>query len=114
VKKFLPYMGAAIGTLAMTWSVQAKAQDMFKDVPSDHWAYAAVSDLQQKKILVGYPNGYFQGKRVLTRYEFAVALKRALDAIGPGIKGEKGDTGATGATGPQVIREKPAPPDLPA
>ena len=100
MKKFLPYMGAAIATLAMTWSVQAKAQDMFKDVPADHWAYAAVSDLQQKKILVGYPNGYFQGKRVLTRYEFAVALKRALDAIGPGIKGEKGDTGATGATGP--------------
>ncbi len=100
MKKFLPYMGAAIGTLAMTWSVQAKAQDMFKDVPSDHWAYAAVSDLQQKKILVGYPNGYFQGKRVLTRYEFAVALKRALDAIGNGKQGEKGDTGAQGPAGP--------------
>jgi hypothetical protein len=100
VKKFLPYMGAAIATLAMTWSVQASAQDMFKDVPSDHWAYAAISDLQQKKILLGYPNGYFQGKRVLTRYEFAVALKRALDAIGPGVKGDKGDPGAPGATGP--------------
>jgi hypothetical protein len=99
VKKFLPYMGAAIATLAMTWSVQASAQDMFKDVPSDHWAYAAISDLQQKKILLGYPNGYFQGKRVLTRYEFAVALKRALDAIGPGVKGDKGDKGDTGATG---------------
>jgi len=101
VKKFLPYMGAAIATLAMTWTVQAKAQDMFKDVPSDHWAYAAVSDLQQKKILVGYPNGYFQGKRVLTRYEFAIALQRALANIGTGTKGEKGDTGAPGATGPQ-------------
>jgi len=100
VKKFLPYMGAAIATLAMTWTVQAKAQDMFKDVPSDHWAYAAVSDLQQKKILVGYPNGYFQGKRVLTRYEFAVALKRALDAIGPGGVGPAGPKGDTGATGP--------------
>jgi hypothetical protein len=83
----------------MTWSVQAGAQDMFKDVPSDHWAYAAVSDLQQKKILVGYPNGYFQGKRVLTRYEFAVALKRALDAIGPGGKGADGAPGAPGAPG---------------
>ena len=48
MKKFLPYMGAAIATLAMTWSVKASAQDMFKDVPNDHWAYAAVSDLQQK------------------------------------------------------------------
>jgi len=109
VKKFLPYMGAAIATLAMTWSVQAKAQEMFKDVPSDHWAYAAISDLQQKKILLGYPNGYFQGKRVLTRYEFAVALKRALDAIGPGTKGDKGDTGATGATGDKGADGAPGP-----
>jgi hypothetical protein len=95
----------------MTWSVQAGAQDMFKDVPSDHWAYAAVSDLQQKKILVGYPNGYFQGKRVLTRYESAVALKRALDAIGttkgadgapgtPGANGKDGVDGKDGAQGP--------------
>jgi hypothetical protein len=102
VKKYLPYMGAAIATLAMTWTVKASAQDMFKDVPSDHWAYAAISDLQQKKILVGYPNGYFQGKRVLTRYEFAIALKRALDAIPPpgtGPAGPKGDTGAAGTAG---------------
>jgi hypothetical protein len=99
VKKFLPYMGAAIATLAMTWSVQAKAQDMFKDVPSDHWAYSAISDLQQKKILLGYPNGYFQGKRVLTRYEFAVALKRALDAIPNGKNGADGKDGAAGKDG---------------
>jgi hypothetical protein len=114
VKKFLPYMGAAIATLAMTWSTQAKAQDMFKDVPSDHWAYAAVSDLQQKKILVGYPNGYFQGKRVLTRYEFAVALKRALDAIQaiPGPKGDKGDTGATGDKGADGVAGQQGPPGM--
>ncbi len=99
MKKFLPYMGAAIATLAMTWSVQASAQDMFKDVPSDHWAYSAISDLQAKKILLGYPNGYFQGKRVLTRYEFAVALKRALDAIPAGKDGKPGADGAAGAAG---------------
>lgn len=99
MKKFLPYMGAAIATLAMTWSVQAKAQDMFKDVPSDHWAYGAISDLQQKKILLGYPNGYFQGKRVLTRYEFAVALKRALDAIPAGKDGAQGPPGPAGTAG---------------
>jgi len=109
VKKFLPYMGAAIASLAMTWSVQAKAQDMFKDVPSDHWAYAAVSDLQQKKILVGYPNGYFQGKRVLTRYEFAVALKRALDAIGAGHDGPPGKDGAQGPPGPAGEPGAPGP-----
>jgi hypothetical protein len=97
VKKSLPYLGAALATLAMTWSVQAKAQT-FSDVPADHWAYQAVTDLQAKKILIGYPDGFFKGKRVLTRYEFAVALKRALDSI-MGGQGPKGDTGAPGAKG---------------
>lgn len=101
MKKYLPFMGAALATLAMTWTVQAKAQDMFKDVPKDHWAYEAISDLQTKKILVGYPDGFFHGKRVLTRYEFAVALKRALDAIGSGPAGPKGDPGPPGANGAQ-------------
>lgn len=109
MKKYLPFMGAALATLAMTWTVQAKAQDMFKDVPQDHWAYAAISDLQQKKILVGYPDGFFHGKRVLTRYEFAVALKRALDAIGPGQQGPPGPPGPTGPTGPTGETGPPGP-----
>ena len=104
MKKFLPYMGAAVALLAMSFAAQAKADDMFKDVPSDHWAYSAISDLQAKKVLLGYPNGYVQGKRVLTRYEFAVALKRALDALpaggGPaGVAGPVGPAGAAGANG---------------
>jgi hypothetical protein len=107
VKKSLPYLGAALATLVMTWSVQAKAQT-FSDVPADHWAYQAVTDLQAKKILIGYPDGFFKGKRVLTRYEFAVALKRALDSImggtgtkgDPGPPGPPGEKGADGAPGP--------------
>ena len=93
-------MGAALATLAITWSTQAKAADTFSDVPADHWAYAAVTDLQTKGILIGYPDGRFNGQRVLTRYEFAVALKRALDSIkGGGEAGPKGDKGEPGAKG---------------
>ena len=98
MKKYLPFMGAAVAALAMTWTAQAKADDMFKDVPSDHWAYSAISDLQSKKVLLGYPNGYFQGKRVLTRYEFAVALKRAIDNI-PVTSGKDGAAGKDGTNG---------------
>jgi len=88
------------------------APSEFSDVLSDHWAYDAVESLRAKNILVGYPDGYYRGKRTLSRYEFAVALKRALESLqlvpgpkgdpGPqGPKGDKGDKGEKGEPGPQ-------------
>ncbi|HLJ57559.1 MAG TPA: S-layer homology domain-containing protein [Chthonomonadaceae bacterium] len=110
MRKAHPFLGASLTLLALSWASMAKAQDAkpFSDVKPDHWAYQAVTDLQQKGVIVGYPDGFFRGQRVLTRYEFALALKRALDKIGPttgaagekGPAGEKGDTGPTGPTGP--------------
>ncbi len=101
MKKALPYLGAALSALAFAWSAPVKAQDAFKDVPQDHWAYAAVAELQQKGILLGYPpEGLFKGRRYMTRYEFAVALQRALSKIGgKGVDGARGADGAPGATG---------------
>jgi len=57
------------------------AQGPFADVPIDHWAYEAVSQLQQDGIIIGYPDGTFGGKRAMTRYEFALALSRAIPVI---------------------------------
>ncbi|MGQ9880331.1 MAG: S-layer homology domain-containing protein [Armatimonadota bacterium] len=48
------------------------------DVPPGHWAYDAVHSLMQQGILTGYPDGAFRGKALVTRYEFAIALRRAL------------------------------------
>lgn len=53
---------------------------VFPDVPENHWAYMMVQDLAYKGIVVGYPDGNFAGDRTLTRYEFAVALDRAISA----------------------------------
>ena len=53
---------------------------VFPDVPENHWAYNMVQDLAYKGIVVGYPDGNYQGNRTLTRYEFAVALDRAISA----------------------------------
>ena len=53
---------------------------VFPDVPENHWAYAMVQDLAYKGIVVGYPDSTFSGDRTLTRYEFAVALDRAISA----------------------------------
>lgn len=53
---------------------------VFPDVPENHWAYNMVQDLAYKGIVVGYPDATFSGDRTLTRYEFAVALDRAISA----------------------------------
>ena len=99
MRKTLPYLGASLSALALLWSTGARAQETFKDVKPDHWAYQSVDDLQKKGILVGYPDGFFKGNRTLTRYEFAVALKRALEKIGAGTKGADGTPGTPGTPG---------------
>ncbi|MGC8669424.1 MAG: S-layer homology domain-containing protein [Chthonomonadales bacterium] len=72
----------------------------FDDVPTTHWAYQAVSELQSKGIIKGYPNGRFSGMRTLTRYEFAEALDRAVKALAL-IQGPEGPQGPQGEAGPQ-------------
>lgn len=51
---------------------------LFPDTPENHWAYDYVSTLAGNGILEGYPDGYFKGDRVLTRYEMAAVLYRAM------------------------------------
>lgn len=71
------------------------AQGPFADVPTDHWAYEAVNELQRAGIVIGYPDGTFGGKRAMTRYEFAVAIARAIPIVVERVKSEMG-TGPTG------------------
>ena len=111
MRKALPYLGASLSALAMAWSAPALAQDQaFKDLDQNHWAYHAVTHLQEKGILKGYPDGYFRGKRTLTRYEFAVAIDRMLHYIdeqakGTGPPGPQGEQGPPGPPGPGVNPE---------
>ncbi len=58
------------------------AQTSFSDVPRDHWAYDAVSELESLGLVVGYPDGEFKGARTLTRYEFAMVTARLLPLLG--------------------------------
>jgi len=92
---------------------------MFKDLPTDHWAYQATEALRAKGILWGYPDGYFRGKRTLTRYEFAVALERLLQQVGTagkdgkdGAAGPAGPAGENGAKGDQGEKGEVGPPGM--
>jgi len=102
MRKVLTFLTAG---LVLTWVAPVMAQqapDQFKDVEPNHWAYQAMESLRDKGIVIGYPDGYFRGRRTLTRYEFAVALDRLLSKLPltPGPAGAQGAQGAQGEVGP--------------
>lgn len=82
-------LGILLATLSLS---PVQAQDSFKPpVSEDHWAYAAVTNLMQKGILEGYPDGYFRGKRALTRDELAVAMDRLITKLPQLLAKERAD-----------------------
>lgn len=81
MKKAALWLGAATVVAGVAMQRPASAQEMFADVPVDHWAYQAVNNLQERGIVIGYPDGTFGGKRAMTRYEFAVATDRLMEWV---------------------------------
>lgn len=63
-------VGAASTTFA--------AANPFSDVPADHWAYDAVSQLAADGVIEGYGDSTFRGDRNITRYEMAQMVARAM------------------------------------
>jgi hypothetical protein len=55
--------------------------DPFSDVPLNHWSYDAVRILEEKGYVEGYPDGFFNGYRPVTRYEMAVITARIIARI---------------------------------
>ena len=63
-------VGAASTTFA--------ASNPFSDVPADHWAYDAVSQLAADGVIDGYGDSTFKGNRNITRYEMAQMVAKAM------------------------------------
>lgn len=53
----------------------------FVDVPEGHWAYDALEKMADRGFIEGYPDGTFQGKRPITRYEVAIIVARLVDTL---------------------------------
>lgn len=49
----------------------------FKDVPTDHWAYAYIAAAYKAGLMSGFPDGAFKPDKEVTRGEMAVILARA-------------------------------------
>jgi len=73
IQKLTALLNGVAGT-----NMKADRTTLFPDVASNHWAYEAVSDLSRRGLVEGYPDGTFGGDRLLTRYEFAQIVYRAL------------------------------------
>jgi hypothetical protein len=108
-------LGAAMVTPAFA------QRDGFSDVADTHWAYEAVTRLKKEGIITGYPDGTFQGKKMITRYEMATLiyaiytnLKNVTDGLSTQIDAlearlnamNKGGGGSTGDAGLGAIRDQ--------
>ena len=73
IQKLTALLNGVAGT-----NMKADHTTLFPDVAVNHWAYEAVSDLSHRGLVEGYPDGTFGGDRLLTRYEFAQIVYRAI------------------------------------
>ena len=66
-------------TAGMGGTIEMDRMKLFPDVPENHWAYEYIGRLAAAGIVEGYPDGMFNGNHMMSRYEFAAMLYRALE-----------------------------------
>ena len=67
---------AAVAALAA--GASAYAANPFSDVSTSDWAYQAISDLSDRGMIEGYPDGTFKGQQNITRFEVAQIIARLM------------------------------------
>ena len=72
-KSLVLAMAMALGVTA-----SAYAANPFSDVPAGHWAYDSVAKLAAAGVIDGYPDGQFDGDHLMTRYEMAQIVAKAM------------------------------------
>ncbi len=72
-KSLVLAMAMALGVTA-----SAYAANPFSDVPAGHWAYDSVAKLAAAGVVDGYVDGAFDGDKLMTRYEMAQIVAKAM------------------------------------
>ena len=72
-KSLVLAMAMALGVTA-----SAYAANPFSDVPAGHWAYDSINKLAAAGVIDGYGDGTFGGDKLMTRYEMAQIVAKAM------------------------------------
>ncbi len=66
--------------MAMTFAITGGvyAANPFTDVPAGHWSYDSISKLAAAGVIEGYGDDTFRGDRLMTRYEMAQIVAKAM------------------------------------
>lgn len=72
-KSLVIAMAMALGVTA-----SAYAANPFSDVPAGHWAYDSISKLAAAGVIEGYGDSTFGGDKLMTRYEMAQIVAKAM------------------------------------
>ena len=64
--------------MALGVTASAYAANPFSDVPAGHWAYDSVAKLAAAGVVDGYADGAFAGDKLITRYEMAQIVAKAM------------------------------------
>ena len=75
-KSMVLAMAMALGVTA-----SAYAANPFSDVPAGHWAYDSVAKLASAGVIDGYSDGVFGGDKLMTRYEMAQIVAKAMACL---------------------------------
>jgi hypothetical protein len=78
MKKILALVAVAA---LVAFAAPALAANPFMDVPMNHWAYDAISQLAASGVINGYPDATYKGNQPMTRYEMATIVARALAVV---------------------------------
>ena len=72
-KSLVLAMAMALGVTA-----SAYAANPFSDVPAGHWAYDSINKLAAASVIEGYGDSTFGGDKLMTRYEMAQIVAKAM------------------------------------
>lgn len=64
--------------MALGVTASAYAANPFSDVPAGHWAYDSINKLAAAGVIEGYGDATFGGDKLMTRYEMAQIVAKAM------------------------------------
>ncbi len=79
MKKTFAIFLTLVFLLSISTSVLAANTTAYADVPAGHWAYTAVNELARVGIIDGYGDKTFRGDKLMTRYEMAQIVEKAME-----------------------------------